>query len=35
MQTLNLPDQETPMNFTQARLRAVARADEILKKLPE
>jgi len=32
MQTIKLPDQATPMNFTQARLRAVGKADEILKK---
>ena len=32
MQTIKLPDQDTPMNFTQARLTAVGKADEILKK---
>ena len=32
MQTIKLPDQDTPMNFSQARLTAVGKADEILKK---
>jgi len=32
MQTIKLPDQDIPMNFKQARLTAVGKADEILKK---
>lgn len=30
MQTIKLSDQNTTMDFTQARLRAVGKADEIL-----
>ncbi|MFA5627424.1 MAG: AF1514 family protein [Thiohalomonadaceae bacterium] len=32
MQTIKLPDQTTPMDFTQARLTAVGKAGEVLTK---